>query len=52
MGFEINTKNIHIKLGKQSDTATSRTPPASVNIPQKDYTYAPLRVALLHAAAT
>jgi phage gp29-like protein len=51
MSFEISTGNFHLKFGKQSaesnKSGKSAVPPASVKIEQKDYTYAPLRVALL-----
>lgn len=49
MAFELNTKLFSIKFGK---TAVAETPQeANVKVPVKDYTYAPLRSALLPTPA-
>ena len=53
MGFEIKTKIFHLKFGEVVKDVESAPQPKnnSVNIPKKDYTYAPLRTSILPTPA-
>lgn len=55
MGFEIKTKNVHLKFGNipvEKEIITSGQPKnTTVNVSKKDYTYAPLRTAILPTPA-
>lgn len=55
MGFEIKTKNVHLKYGNvpvEKDIVTVEQPKnTTVNVSKKDYTYAPLRTAILPTPA-